>query len=765
MPGVRVYNTGNDASGDGSEAFPFLTLAKALSVCINGDTIYVSAGEYNIFPAITKSVTIKGPNAGISGSDTTRLGEAVFKDIASTSITSNDVTIDGLKILQTGGTLDLFTIQSNGVTIQNCIFERNAVTAGQIARAIVSSNDPENYLIKNNLFTGSTDGGLFSGHKTWNNGIFLNNNQRKTGTVEGNTFKNLRAAINLDDNNSLVTLKSNNLLNCGTYISYGGSTPPSEGANTLDNIFDMNNSNTLINNSNVNALFKTSISNNKFKFGDVSLSSSELSLEQKFTIESKILHKGKSSRKGIVYFKDNEQFVISGLTTITTSLNFAPASGETIYLSAGTYTEDVLINKQVTLSGVDKITTIIQSSNSSIVPPVQITDNSSNSQIKNLTVKGNILTQTITGSGNSDNNKSGVLILNTVNNPEINNIIFDNLIISNASNGIAFNNKFSKNILIKNCEIKNNEGSGIRIASNVEMLDEFTVDNCIIKDNNLNAIASNPSGLYRPDCTNFVIKSSTIQNNNLLTTNNSHDLSFFGFNGNIEINDTVITSNHKGSKLINGTVKTIGGWGLIIYGSNASSVIRDSGNIKISNVKMSGTITKAAFGIERYINLGTIDIQNLDLKDCAHNAAEQTWLQVAIGHQDNDELNLSNIKLHSLYVSNSGSVDVRNAEFFNSDGVKFNLDNIDILIEVSEKYIYDKNDNYLIGRALLPSGASVITPTSVGALNEYFNKITSGTNEIILTGGIYTLTEDLIVNGNTPIELIVSEPTILKKQK
>ena len=433
-----VSKSGNDNSGDGSQELPFLTLSKALNVALNGDTIYVSAGEYNSFPAITKSVIIKGPNAGISGSDTGRLGEAVFKDIVSTSITGNDVTMDGLKFLQTGNTLELFIMQSQRVTIQNCIFERNAVTAGQTARAIVSSNDAENYLIKNNLFTGSIEGGLFGEHKTWNN------NQRKTGTVEGNTFKNLRSAINLDDDNSLVTLKNNNLLNCGTYFTYGGTIPPTQGAITLDNIFDMNNSNTLINNSNVNALFKTSISINKFKFGDVSLSSSELSLEQKFLIESKLYHKGRSSKNGIVYFKENEQFVISGLTTINSALNLAPASGETIYVSAGTYTEDVLINKQVTISGVDKITTIIQSANSATVAPLRITDNSSSSYIKNLTVKGNFLTQTTTGIGNADNNKSGVLILNTVGTPEINNVILENLIISNASNGIAFNNKNSK---------------------------------------------------------------------------------------------------------------------------------------------------------------------------------------------------------------------------------------------------------------------------------------------------------------------------------
>jgi hypothetical protein len=191
-----------------------------------------------LFPTITKSITIKGSNAGIAGSDYSRLEETVFKDIVSTNITGNNVSIDGLKFLQTGNTLDLLIVQSLGVVIQNCIFERNAITTGQIARAIVSSSNAENYVIKNNLFTGSIEGGLFSGHKSWNSGLFLTNGG-KAGTIEGNTLKNLRTAINFDENNSLVNLKNNIFLNFGTYLSFVGITTRTQGEITSDNIFDI----------------------------------------------------------------------------------------------------------------------------------------------------------------------------------------------------------------------------------------------------------------------------------------------------------------------------------------------------------------------------------------------------------------------------------------------------------------------------------------------------------------------------------------------
>jgi hypothetical protein len=179
---------------------------------------------------------------------------------------------------------------------------------------------------------------------------------------------------------------------------------------------------------------------------------------------------------------------------------------------------------------------------------------------------------------------------------------------------------------------------------------------------------------------------------------------------------------------------------------------------------MLGTIIKSALGIERYKNLGTIDIHDLDLKECAHNASELVWYQVSIGHQDSDDFNLSNSKLRSLYVSNSGSVDVRTAEFFNGDGVKFNLDNIDSLLDFTKKYIIDKNINDLLGRALLSSVATVITPTTIGAVNNYLSDITPGTDNVVLSAGTYTLTAPLTVNSDAPINLIVTERIILIKQ-
>lgn len=70
--GDDLYTTavGNDANA-GTAAAPFLTIQKALSVASEGDIIYVDGGIYTTQLDISKSVTIKG--AGRAGASTTRI--------------------------------------------------------------------------------------------------------------------------------------------------------------------------------------------------------------------------------------------------------------------------------------------------------------------------------------------------------------------------------------------------------------------------------------------------------------------------------------------------------------------------------------------------------------------------------------------------------------------------------------------------------------------------------------------------------------------
>jgi len=393
----------------------------------------------------------------------------------------------------------------------------------------------------------------------------------------------------------------------------------------------------------------------------------------------------------------------------------ASINGDIIYIPSGVYTENLIINKSITLIGEDVNNTIIKSSSSATTPTIQITDGASGSLLYNFTVQGKYSSQSNTGSGDSNNNTSGILILNTDTNnkPEINNLIFSLLKITNASNGIAFNNFKSNNISIEYCYIFNNEGSGIRIASNTEVMRVFEINSSNISNNNLNAITSNPSGSYRPNCTDFKINNCTIENNNRLTLNNSHDISIFGFNGNLIINNCNIKSNHFERKQVNGTSTspTSGGWGLAIYGRRDTDLkVYNLGNLSLTNLTFTGNVIKSCLGIERYNSFGNITFDNVDLKSYDANKANQTWTQLSIGHNDiNKQFNIGNTKLKTIFVSQAGDVYAKLALFYNNTS--------NILLDIN-----DTNDQTIISNQVIDKSDN-IPSTNLGNLIFYDNII------------------------------------------
>lgn len=429
---------------------------------------------------------------------------------------------------------------------------------------------------------------------------------------------------------------------------------------------------------------------------------------------------------------------------------------ESIYVGPGTYISNIIINKSVTLLGENKDTTIIQPSDTANAT-VQITDGASGTTIKNFTIKGKFDAQTTTGIGNTDNNNSAILVLNTDTslNPEIKNLLLDNLILKQASNGIAFNNKNSQNITIRGCVIEQNEGSGIRIATNIETMNGFLIDNCTIQNNNSNAITVNPSGTYRPNCTNYTINNCRIIHNNKLTLNNSHDVSIFGFNGNLTISNTDIECNHAASKAINGTPDTSGGWGLIINGSGNSNTYYPSGNISISNLKIMGTVTKSCFGFDRYSTLNDISLNDLDIKDCQANIAGQTWLQLSVGHRDTSKsFMLGNTKLKTIYTTNIGNVDATNSYFYD------NTTGIDLTdLQQINNQIYDKIDNPLIGKVLVVIGVTFSNPAIPNSIGDNLNNPEVTT--IYLSAGTYTQRGSLINTTSNPITIIAFSKHII----
>ena len=70
----------------------FATVKAAVDAAVDDDVIFVAAGTYTEDLAITKSITLSGPNAGVKGYDT-RLPEAVLA--CKIVVSANNVTIDG----------------------------------------------------------------------------------------------------------------------------------------------------------------------------------------------------------------------------------------------------------------------------------------------------------------------------------------------------------------------------------------------------------------------------------------------------------------------------------------------------------------------------------------------------------------------------------------------------------------------------------------------------------------------------------------------
>lgn len=130
---------------------PGQTLSAAVANAKAGDTINLPAGDYSSEGTIDLSqpVSLRGPQAGVVAADTTtgaqRGGsEATVSDL---SITSNDVSVDGLSFSNAGLQINVTSPTTlTGLTLKNNIFNGYDGTA-------LTAYDAGNVLIENNLFT------------------------------------------------------------------------------------------------------------------------------------------------------------------------------------------------------------------------------------------------------------------------------------------------------------------------------------------------------------------------------------------------------------------------------------------------------------------------------------------------------------------------------------------------------------------------------------------------------------------------------------
>lgn len=219
-------------------------------------------------------------------------------------------------------------------------------------------------------------------------------------------------------------------------------------------------------------------------------------------------------------------------------------NGHTIAIDPGTYAENVVVDKVLTLNGSGNgtnpaVDTIITPSS----PGVTITTGGTSAA--NRVVISNM---TVTGASGGGNTGSGYLIQEG--DATIEHVSFlDVTAVNNTGNGIAIDHTGTVgDIIVDGCNLSNNDGTGFRIPSSVSSFDGLAMSNCTIDDNSVNGLSTGPSG--SPNVTNVHVSDTTFSGNGGLLTG-SGDVSLFKFNGDASFTNVGITGDgaHVGFQL------------------------------------------------------------------------------------------------------------------------------------------------------------------------------------------------------------------------
>lgn len=315
--------------------------------------------------------------------------------------------------------------------------------------------------------------------------------------------------------------------------------------------------------------------------------------------------------------------------------------GGNVSLYAGSYTENLSVNKRLVLDGDTASTTLVQSA--AIGTPVVSVTGSGADATNRLVVRD----LQLSGASGSENTGAGILVGGST---PTGYLTFENVIASgNQGAGIAFNNTSSVTDVVVLGSTLSNNAFGLRIATAVPSFIGLSVSNSAFANNNSSAFTYNPSGSLTNIGTNFAFSNTTFTNNSTAGFTNQHDLSFFGFRGNASLSNVTVNSG-------NGTTQNSNSHGIVF--TNASGYAA-AGTISLNDVTVTGHVGKSALSFQLYNDINNISLVDVDLK-----GTSAPWGQLTIDHRDTDSFNLGNTELKTMANWSTGAVDATAAQFF-----------------------------------------------------------------------------------------------------
>jgi len=273
----------------------------------------------------------------------------------------------------------------------------------------------------------------------------------------------------------------------------------------------------------------------------------------------------------IIYVDDDYPFEdLTHKKTIQAGVN-AAVPGETVFVFNGTYNENVVVNKVINLTGMNRDNTTIDGGGNGDTVYIA-------SDLVNITGF------TVTGGGNGGRN-AGIELDKVQNCRIINNSVFSNnkhgIYLNISSNNYVINNiVFSNYWGIYLEESSNNMMTNNNVTSNNQGIDLFSSSNNIVKDNNF---SNNGIGPCLESANNNVITNNYV-------SNQGNGIGLGGSHYNIITDNTVLSTEWWGIHLIgkgipsnnniiaNNYISSCGSYGIFLFASSDNKIISNTVN-------------------------------------------------------------------------------------------------------------------------------------------------------------------------------------------